>query len=479
MTLEPVIGLEIHAQLRTVSKIFCGCSTAFGAPPNTSVCPVCLGFPGVLPVMNRAAVDLGVRAALALGCRINETSIFARKNYFYPDLPKGYQISQYEEPLASAGTVEYVGVEGPRRIGITRVHLEEDAGKSLHDGFPDSDRKTYIDYNRSGVPLIEIVTEPDLRSAADAAQFFSRLRAMLVWLGINDGNMEEGSLRCDANVSLRSAGRTTLGTKAEVKNLNSFRFLQKALEYEIERQRDILEDGGRVVQETRLWDSNGGVTVSMRSKEEAHDYRYFPEPDLPPVVVSAERLERLRAAMPELPDARKRRFMEAYALPEYDASQLTQSRELSDFFEAAVGAGAAAKPASNWMMGELARVLKESGRDVENSPVSPQHLAGLLILIDKGTISGAMAKDVFDKMIKSGQSADEIVAREDLAQIDDESQIIALIADVLTANADAVLQFRGGKSSALGFLVGQVMKAAAGRANPKRVNELLRQELAR
>jgi aspartyl-tRNA(Asn)/glutamyl-tRNA(Gln) amidotransferase subunit B len=476
--LEAVIGLEIHAQLRTASKIFCGCSTAFGCPPNSSVCPVCLGFPGALPVMNRAAVDFGVRAGLALGCRINETSIFARKNYFYPDLPKGYQISQYEQPLASDGAVEYVGADGPRRVGITRVHLEEDAGKSLHDGFPDSDRKTYVDYNRSGVPLIEIVTEPDLRSAADAAQFFSRLRAILVWLGINDGNMEEGSLRCDANVSLRPAGATTLGTKAEVKNLNSFRFLQKALEYEIERQRDILEDGGRVVQETRLWDANGGVTVSMRSKEEAHDYRYFPEPDLPPVVVSAERRERLRAAMPELPDARKQRFVAAYALPEYDAAQLTQSRELADFFEAAVVAGAAPKAASNWMMGELARVLKAAGRDVEGSPVSPQQLAGLLVLIDKGTISGAMAKDVFDKMITSGQAADEIVAREGLAQIDDEAQIVALVADVLTANADAVAQFRSGKASALGFLVGQVMKATAGKANPKRVNELLKRELA-
>lgn len=322
--LEAVIGLEIHAHLRTASKMFCGCSTAFGAPPNTAVCPICLGLPGALPVMNRAAVDYGVAAALALGCRINETSLFARKNYFYPDLPKGYQISQYEEPLASGGIVEYLGPQGPRRVGITRVHLEEDAGKSLHEGFPDSDRKTYVDYNRSGVPLIEIVTEPDLRSAADAAGFFSHLRAILVWLGVNDGNMEEGSLRCDANVSVRPAGSTTLGTKAEVKNLNSFRFLQKALEYEIERQRDVLEDGGRVLQETRLWDAHAGVTVSMRSKEEAHDYRYFPEPDLPPVVVSNERLERLRAWMPELPDVRKQRFVTAYALPEYDASQLTQ-----------------------------------------------------------------------------------------------------------------------------------------------------------
>src|SRR5882757_4167226 len=302
MLFEPVIGLEIHAHLRTASKIFCGCSTAFGAPPNTHVCPVCLGFPGALPVLNRSAVDLAIRAGLALGCHIHDTSIFARKNYFYPDLPKGYQISQYERPLASSGELEYVSAEGPKRVGITRVHMEEDAGKSLHEGFSDSDRKTYLDFNRSSVPLIEIVTEPDLRSAADAAEFFGRLRAILVWLGVNDGNMEEGSLRCDANVSLRPSGTTSLGTKAEVKNLNSFRFLQKALEHEISRQIDLLDEGGRVRQETRLWDAAAGVTVSMRSKEEAHDYRYFPEPDLPPVDVSAARLEAIRATMPELPD---------------------------------------------------------------------------------------------------------------------------------------------------------------------------------
>src|SRR4051812_28843328 len=319
---EPVIGLEIHAQLLTRSKIFCGCSTAFGAPPNTTVCPVCLGFPGALPVLNRSAVEFAARAALALGCRINETSVFARKNYFYPDLPKGYQISQYELPLASAGTVELSTAAGVRKIGITRVHLEEDAGKSLHEGFPDSDRKTYVDYNRSGVPLIEIVTEPDVRSAADAAEFFARLRAILVWLGVNDGNMEEGSLRCDANVSVRPHGQTTLGTKAEVKNLNSFRFLVAALEYEIARQSDVIADGGRVVQETRLWDAGARRTVSMRSKEEAHDYRYFPEPDLPPVVVDASRIAAIRTAMPELPDASRRRFVEAFGLPEYDAGQL-------------------------------------------------------------------------------------------------------------------------------------------------------------
>ena len=477
MAFEPVIGLEIHAQLRTASKIFCGCSTAFGAPPNTHVCPVCLGFPGALPVLNHAAVDHAIRAALALGCEINGTSIFARKNYFYPDLPKGYQISQYERPLASRGAFEFERGGVRRRVGITRVHLEEDAGKSLHEGFSDSDRKTHLDFNRSGTPLIEIVTEPDLESAADAAEFFSRLRAILVWLEVNDGNMEEGSLRCDANVSVRPAGTKTLGTKAEVKNLNSFRFLQKALEHEIERQIDLLESGRRVVQETRLWDAASGTTVSMRSKEEAHDYRYFPEPDLPPLVIEPARLAAVRAGMVELPDARRQRFIEQYALPEYDAGLLTQSRAAAEYFEQTVRAGAPAKAASNWMMGELARALKELGREIGDSPLSPARLAGLLALVDKGAISGAMAKGVFEKMLQSDHSADEVVAAEGLAQIDDESQIDQLIAEVLAANADAVAQYRAGKAAAFGFLVGQVMRAASGKTNPKRVNERLRRAL--
>ena len=477
MSYEAVIGLEIHAQLLTASKIFCGCSTAFGAPPNTHVCPVCLGFPGTLPVLNRTAVDFGIRAALALECRINETSIFARKNYFYPDLPKGYQISQYERPLASAGALHYAAEGGVRRVGITRVHLEEDAGKSRHEGFPDSDRKTYVDYNRSGTPLIEIVTEPDLRSAADAAAFFSRLRAILVWLGVNDGNMEEGSLRCDANVSVRAAGAASLGTKAEVKNLNSFRFLQKALEFEIDRQIQVLDGGGRVVQETRLWDPAQGVTLPMRSKEEAHDYRYFPEPDLPPVVVDAARVAATAREMPELPDGRRQRFVAAYALPEYDAAQLTESRALADFFEAAVRAGAAPKAASNWVMGELARALHASGREIVASPVSPGGLAGLLALVEKGTISGAMAKGVFETMFQSGRSADDIVRDERLVQIDDDAQIAERIDTVLAENGDAVAQYRAGKTATFGFLVGQVMKATGGKANPKRVNELLRKRL--
>jgi aspartyl-tRNA(Asn)/glutamyl-tRNA(Gln) amidotransferase subunit B len=477
MEFEAVIGLEVHAQLLTASKIFCGCSAAFGGEPNTHVCPVCLGMPGALPVLNRTAVDYAVRAALALGCTVHDTSIFARKNYFYPDLPKGYQISQYEQPLATGGVVEFPSGGEMRRVGITRVHMEEDAGKSLHEGFVDSDRKTYVDYNRSGVPLIEIVTDPDLRSAADAAEFFTRLRALLVWLGVNDGNMEEGSLRCDANVSVRPRGATALGTKAEVKNLNSFRFLQKALEYEIERQIERLTGGERVVQETRLWDAAASRTVSMRSKEEAHDYRYFPEPDLPPVAVDAERLQRIRSGMPELPDARRRRFVEQHALPEYDAGQLTQSRAVAEYFEAAVGAGAPAKAASNWIMGALARKLNEQHLDVASSPLQPQRLAGLIALIEKGTISGSMAKDVFERMFGSNETAEAIVAAEGLAQIDDESQIVGLIADVLAKNADAVVQYRGGKTSTFGFLVGQVMKAAAGKANPRRVNELLKRTL--
>ncbi len=474
---EPVIGLEIHAQLLTATKIFCGCSAAFGGEPNTHICPVCLGLPGALPVLNRAAVDLAIRAALALGCTIHDRSVFARKNYFYPDLPKGYQISQYEQPLATHGGVDLDRDGHASRVGITRVHLEEDAGKSLHEGFADSDRKTYVDYNRSGVPLIEIVTEPDLRSAAAAAEFFTRLRALLVWLGVNDGNMEEGSLRCDANVSVRPAGDAALGAKAEVKNLNSFRFVEQALAHEIDRQIAELRDGGRVVQETRLWDPAAGRTVSMRSKEEAHDYRYFPDPDLPVVTVNAERVRSIQSSMPELPDARRRRFVTAFALPEYDARQLTQSLAVAAYFERTVAAGAPPKQAANWMMGELARALKDAGLDAGVSPLAPANLAGLIALVEKGTISGSIAKGVFEKMFATGGSAADIVAAEGLTQISDESQIAALVAEVLGKHADAAAQYRAGKTTTFGFLVGQVMKAAGGKANPKRVNDLLKRAL--
>ena len=476
-TFEPVIGLEIHAQLLTSTKIFCGCPSTFGALPNAHGCPVCVGLPGALPVLNAHAVDLAVTAALALGSTVHERSVFARKNYFYPDLPKGYQISQYEQPLATGGGLEIVVDGRTMVVRLTRIHMEEDAGKSLHEGFADSDRKTYLDFNRSGVPLAEIVTEPDMRSAEEAAVFFETLRQILVWLGVNDGNMDEGSLRCDANVSLRPLGSEALGTKAEVKNLNSFRFLQKALEYEIDRQADLLDEGGRVVQETRLWDSAAGVTVSMRSKEQAHDYRYFPEPDLPPVHASATRVATIAGAMPELPEARRRRFMADYLLPEHDAAQLTEARALSEYFEQAVRAGAPAKAVSNWMMGELARVLKERRLEIGQSPVSAIQMAELLALIERGTISGAMAKSVFETMLGSGRTAQDIVLAEGLTQIDDESAIQALIQDVLDGHADAVAQYRLGKTTTFGFLVGQVMRKTAGKANPKRVNELLKRAL--
>jgi len=473
---ESVIGLEIHAQLGTKTKIFCGCRTDFGAPPNSQVCPVCLGLPGALPVLNRVAVDLAIKAALALGCDVQSGSIFARKNYFYPDLPKGYQISQYERPLALGGGLEMTVGGTTKHVRLTRIHMEEDAGKSLHEGFADSDRRTYVDYNRSGVPLIEIVSEPDMRSAEEAAEFFSRLRAILVWLGVSDGNMEEGSLRCDANVSVRPVGQAALGTKAEVKNVNSFRYLEKALEYEIERQIEIGEGGGRVVQETRLWDSSRGQTLSMRSKEEAHDYRYFPEPDLPPLVIDQARIERVRATMPELPQARSQRFVAQYAIPAYDAGVLTQSSALADYFEA-TAARVNPKAASNWIMGELLRTMKERGQEIEQVPLTPTALAGLIAAIEKGTISNSVGKDVFAKMYDTGRSADEIVATEGLAQIGDEGALKVVIEEVMRTNADAVAQYRAGKQQTFGFLVGQVMKGSRGKANPKLASDLLKREL--
>jgi aspartyl-tRNA(Asn)/glutamyl-tRNA(Gln) amidotransferase subunit B len=476
---EPVIGLEIHAQLLTHTKIFCGCRTRFGDPPNTHVCAVCAGLPGALPVLNRGAVDLAVRAALSLGCRINARSEFARKNYFYPDLPKGYQISQYDQPLASEGLVEIAGAGAPVRVAIARVHMEEDAGKSLHEGFHDSAQRTYIDYNRSGVPLIEIVTEPDLRSAADAATFFETLRRLLVWLGVNDGNMEEGSLRCDANVSVRPSGTDMLGTKAEVKNLNSFRHLQKALDYEIARQIDLLAEGGRVVQETRLWDPAAARTVAMRSKEEAHDYRYFPEPDLPPLVFSAARVAALAEELPELPHVRRARFIAEYRLPEEDAGEMTRSRALAEYFEETARHAGNAKAARDWIMGELSRTLNERGVEIDQAGITPEALAGLVRLVDGGAINSTTAKTVFEKMYGTGRSAEEIVRREGLAQISDEDALATIVRDIMRAQPEAVAQYRAGKAASFGFLVGQVMKATAGKASPKVVNELLRREIER
>jgi len=476
MQYEPVIGLEIHAHLLTATKVFCGCSTRVEAPPNSNVCPVCLGLPGALPVLNRRAVDDAIKAALALDCAVQPRSVFARKNYFYPDLPKGYQISQYEQPLAVDGRLEFAHGGRPLRVGIIRVHLEEDAGKSLHEGFADSSYRTYLDFNRSGVPLIEIVTHPDLRSPAEAGEFFRRLRDILVAIGVSDGNMEEGSLRCDANVSVRAEGTTALGVKVEVKNLNSFRFLQSALEYEIDRQTRVLSAGGRVRQETRLWDSAAHETMSMRSKEEAHDYRYFPEPDLPPAVVSAERVAALRAALPELPDARRNRMMAAHGLSAREVAAL-EATDLVGYFEEVARASGQARGAFNWVSGEVARKKNELGGAFDVARLPAATLAELLDLVSKGAISSSQAKQVLEAMYATGRSAGELVQARGLVQVDDRETLRAAVRAVLDQHADAVGQYRKGKTGTLGFLVGQVMKSTGGTANPRVVNELLRAEL--
>jgi aspartyl-tRNA(Asn)/glutamyl-tRNA(Gln) amidotransferase subunit B len=475
-----VIGLEVHAQLATRSKMFCGCPTTFGASPNSQTCAICLGMPGVLPVINRRAVEFGVRTALAFGLRVNAACRFARKHYYYPDMPKNFQISQYEEPLAEDGALEIEGSDGARRIGIQRLHLEEDVGKLVHEGDFAAAQASLVDYNRSGMPLMETVSRPDLRSPAEAAAYLKAFRAVLLYLGVCDGNMEEGSLRCDANISLRPAGATELGTKVEIKNLNSFRNVERALEYEVKRQGEELAAGRRIVQETRLFDADRGVTRSMRSKEYAHDYRYFPEPDLVPLKLDPAWVESLRAALPELPRARRQRFASQYGLPAYDAEILTQSRALAEYYEAAVRAHANPKAISNWIMSEL---LRELGGDDEaalaSSPVSPAHLAGLVRLIDDGTISGKIAKDVFARMLASAEEPATIVQREGLTQVADAGALEALVDQAIAGNPKAVADFKAGKTAASKAFVGQVMKASGGKANPAMVDRLVQEKLSR
>jgi aspartyl-tRNA(Asn)/glutamyl-tRNA(Gln) amidotransferase subunit B len=474
MQYEAVIGLEIHAQLLTESKMFCGCPTKFGAEPNTQTCPVCVGLPGVLPVINKRAIEYVVKTGLALNCEITQYSRFARKNYFYPDLPKGYQISQYELPLCRGGYLE-IALNGRRKkIRLTRIHLEEDAGKNIHEGGDYS----LVDLNRAGVPLMEIVTEPDIRSAQEAAEFMRRLRMILRYLGVCDGNMEQGSLRCDANVSVRPAGQEGFGVKTEIKNMNSFKFIEKALEYEINRQIRLLSKGEKIVQETRLWDAKRGITESMRSKEEAHDYRYFPEPDLMPVEIDEGWLNEIRAQIVELPDARMERFIKEYNLPEDDARLLTEERAMADWFEEAVRLGGHPKTVANWMMGELLRLLNKDGIQIEDSKVKPAQLVGLLSLIDRDVISGKIAKTVFEEMYQTGREAEVIVKEKGLLQITDTEEIERIVEDILNNNPKEVERFRAGEQKLLGFFVGQVMKATKGKANPRIVNELLRKKLS-
>jgi aspartyl-tRNA(Asn)/glutamyl-tRNA(Gln) amidotransferase subunit B len=476
---EPVIGLEVHCQLLTASKIFCGCPTKFGAPPNTQVCPVCLGMPGVLPVLNRKAVEYAVRAGLALHCDIQPTSIFSRKNYFYPDLPKGYQISMYDRPLMTGGWLEIDTPDGTKKVRLTRIHMEEDAGKLLHEGFPDSAIRSYVDFNRSGMPLIEIVSEADLRSPQEAHAYFSTLRNALVWIGVTDGNMEEGSLRCDANISLRPRGATKFGTKVELKNLNSFKFVQFGIEHEITRQAAVLDGGGTIAQETRLYDPKEDRTHSMRSKEEAHDYRYFPEPDLPPLVVTKQWVEEIRKDLPELPWDRRARYVDVLGIKEQDARVLTSDRELGDYFEAAAVASGASNTTASWVLTEVLRKAKESGGGIAAVPLRPERLGALLKLVESGTISGSIAKTIFEEIWTGDGDPAELVKARGLTQVSDEGAIAAAVDAVLAANPAQVASYKGGKSGVLGFLVGQVMKSTGGKANPALVNRLMKERLDR
>lgn len=472
MEFETVIGLEIHAQLKTASKIFCGCSTVFGAPPNTHTCPVCLGMPGSLPVLNKKVVEFAIKMGLATGSTINRFNQFARKNYFYPDLPKGYQTSQFDLPIVVHGQVE-IEVDGKtKRIGITRMHMEEDAGKLIH---AENDSSSYVDLNRTGTPLLEIVSEPDMRSPEEAYAYLKKIHAILRYLDICDGNMQEGSFRCDANISLRPVGQKELGTRTELKNMNSFRNVQAALEYEVRRQRDLLLDGRKVVQQTLLWDPDKGRTEPMRGKEDAHDYRYFPCPDLVPIEIGEEWIEEIRATLPELPDARKERFVKEYLLPDYDAEILTGDKALADYFEQVVKSGAEPKKISNWIMTELMRELK--GDDIGNCRIAPQQLGQLLLLVEKGTISGKIAKTVFQDMLTSGKDPDVIVKEKNLVQVSDEYEIMKVVEEILAANPAQAAELRGGKDKLLGFFVGQLMQRMKGRANPAMANELFRKAI--
>jgi aspartyl-tRNA(Asn)/glutamyl-tRNA(Gln) amidotransferase subunit B len=475
---EPVIGLEVHVQLLTASKIFCSCSTRFGDPPNSNVCPVCLGLPGAMPVLNRKAVEFAVLAAMAINCRINQTSIFARKNYFYPDLPKGYQISQYDKPLAEHGWIQIPAASGTKKIGITRLHLEEDAGKSLHEGFPDSQEKTAIDLNRSGVPLIEIVSEPDIASPDEAYEYLTRLKEIILYTGVSDVNMEEGSLRCDANVSVRPRGQKEFGTKTEVKNVNSFRFIREALEYEIDRQIGVVESGGKITQETRLYNANEGKTYGMRSKEEAHDYRYFPEPDLLPLVVDEKWQQNIRAALPELPEARRQRMIVEYGITPQDAQVLTLGKSLADQFEAAAKAAKNPKRVANLVQSELMGRLNAKGLEIEHSPVSMKGVALSADLVESGAISSKMLKDLYDLSFERGKDFPLVYEEEGRPQqSSDTSALEKIIDQVIAANSKEVEQYRAGKKTVIGFFVGQVMKLSKGQANPQLVNQLLAKKL--
>ena len=478
MNYEAVIGLEIHSELKTDTKIFCGCATSFGAEQNTHVCPVCLGLPGVLPTVNKRVVEFAIKAGLATNCTINKYSKFDRKNYYYPDLPKNWQTSQYDLPIAEHGYVDIETEGEKKRIRLTRIHMEEDAGKLVHSGSNIKDSATSnIDYNRTGVPLIEIVSEPDMSSAAEARAYMEKIKAILEYIDVSNCRMEEGNLRADINVSLRPAGTKELGTRTEMKNINSFKALEDAINYEIQRQTEVLEDGGHIIQETRTWDPERGITLSMRSKENAHDYRYMPEPDLPPIVTTAEEIESYRKSLPELPDARRSRLEKEYGLSSYDAGIITGTRQMAEYFDAVIAAGADAKSAANWIMGDLAKNLNAEGLSIEKSPVDAKRLGEMILLIEKGTISGKIAKKVFQEMWGSPDSPDEIVKKKGLVQITDTKEIEAIVDSVIGANPKAVEEYKGGKKKAIGALVGQVMKQSKGKANPQMVNELLAKKL--